>query len=141
VLIAALASAPGDLKRVARRTRQSNGGHDSWSLVDILNHLVHVELAARARLERVREEDRPRIANILPDESQHDREKPVEDLLAAFDQARVETIVWLKSLPPGDWQRKATFEDGRVVNLRRLVQMLVEHDTEHLSQAILLRDG
>ncbi len=141
VLISALASASADLRRVARRASHAAAGPGHWALAEILSHLVHVESDSRARLLRVVSETRPKVSAIHPDESRHDPERSTGELLADFERAREETLAVLSSLKPGDWQRKAVFEDGRVVSLRNLVQMLVEHDTEHLHQASMLSDS
>jgi uncharacterized damage-inducible protein DinB len=142
-LIKALETTPRDLARTFRgidpTTQEVRPAPKQWSVSDILSHLFFVEERYLKRLIRVAKEDNPSLAFIFPDETSHDLTASLSDLLDGFNKARAQTLQFLRSLSYGDWQRTATFEDGRKTNLRYLVQTLVDHDTEHLNQLIEIK--
>ena len=138
-LLKALETTPRDLARTIKGINPTTRGRtvpDQWSISDILNHLVNVEIRYLARLRRVTQEDNPTLPYILPDEASHDLSLPLGALLTRFAEVRAETLQFLTPLQSGIWQRPATFEDGRKTTFRYLVQALVDHDTEHLNQLV-----
>jgi len=139
-LLQALETTPRDLVRTLKltdpTTRATHIVAGQWSLSDILNHLTSVEIRYLARLQRVAEETNPTIPIIHPDSENHNLDTSLETLLVQFTQARAQTLDYLRPISSGIWARKATFEDGRTTSFRYLVQMLVDHDTEHLNQLI-----
>jgi uncharacterized damage-inducible protein DinB len=145
VLLAALESAPGDLRRLVQATDETSAHRrpspGEWSLGEVLAHLVDVEGRYLARLKRVVEEDCPHVPYIHPDESIYEPAVSAGELLARFGQRRDETLVFLRGLSAGDWQRKAVHQTWGTVSLRSLVQALVDHDTNHLQQAAAVRKG
>ena len=142
-LLQALESAPRDLARtlrgVAPSTLAAHPAPDQWSITDVLNHLISVEVRYLDRLQRVTQEEQPTLPFILPDPENHDLATPLETLLARFNEGRAETLEFLRPLSSGIWARPATYEDGRKTTFRYLVQALVDHDTEHLNQIIELK--
>ncbi len=48
-----------------------------------------------------------------------------------FAAARTASLALLRGLPVRDWMRRAEFEN-RVIDLKTLVGMMVEHDRGHL---------
>jgi uncharacterized damage-inducible protein DinB len=143
VLLAALESAPGDMRRLVQAADEASAHRrpspDEWSLAEVLAHLVDVEGRYLARLKRVVDEDCPHVPSIHPDETVYEPAVPPGELLAQFGQCRDETLVYLRRLSAGDWQRKAVHETWGIVSLRSLVQALVDHDTNHLQQAAAVR--
>lgn len=139
-LLYALETTPRDLARtlrnVAPSARDTRIAPDQWSISDILNHLISVEIRYLTCLQRVAEEDSPTLPFILPDPANHDLTALLDDLLAHFTEVRTQTLNFLKPLPSGVWARHATYADGRKTSFRYLVQALVDHDTEHLNQLI-----
>jgi hypothetical protein len=91
-------------------------------------------------MRRVVNEERPLIRTIHPDETKHDMMIPPDQLLAQFRQARTEIITYLQNLSAGKWQRRATFDSGEESTIRTLVQILIEHDTQHLNQLIDIKE-
>ena len=140
VLLQALASTPKDLiftlRRVDEAASYRKPDSNQWSIGTVLHHLIDVEQRYRARLQRVIVEDRPFLPYIHPDEAAYQVQTPLAELLARFEQARAETLAFLKEIPPGGWQRVAVHETWGETKLRFLVQQLVDHDTQHLNQII-----
>lgn len=140
ILLQALASTPRDLalilKGVDLPALTKRPVPDQWSMADVLAHLSDVEVQYLARLKRVVVEERPFLPRILPDESKHDIQTSLEELLARFEAARAETVDFLKDISPGGWQRPAVHETRGETKLRFLVQDLVNHDIGHLNQVV-----
>lgn len=143
ILLKALRSTPADLaamlKRIGEEDARRRPTPDQWSLSDVMNHLIYVEGKYLARLKRVVDEECPHVPVIEPDESVHVLQIPPRQLLAHFEQARSATLEFLENLSMGQWQRPAVHPDLGQTTLRYLVQYLVDHDTEHLSQMAVLR--
>jgi len=144
VLLQALASTSKDLARILRdvdlSAAQQRPLPDGWSMNDVLSHLRDVDVRSLARMRRVVDEERPAILTIHPDETSHDKTTPPDQLLVQFEQARTETISYLQNLGAGQWQRRATFDSGEATTVRTLVQILIEHDTQHLNQLIEVKE-
>lgn len=142
MLLDALAATPADVGLLLRRLPAAAAGvrpaADVWSVADVLCHLAVTEGLYRARLQRVVGEERPFLPYIHPDAAGHEAERPLAELIADFAAARAETLVFLRELPPGAWQRRAVHETLGETTFRYLVQGLVDHDTAHLSQLAAL---
>jgi uncharacterized damage-inducible protein DinB len=143
VLLEALQTAPTDVARMLAKVNDEMARRrptaDEWSIADVVNHLFYVEKKYRARLKRVKEEERPELPYIHPDESAHDLAAPLRELIERFQVERAETMAFLNTLSLGDWQRPAVHETWGEVRFRYLVQHLVEHDTAHLNQMVEIR--
>ena len=144
VLLQALASTSKDLARILHDVdliaAQQRPFPDAWSMNDVLSHLCDVDVRSLARMRQVVNEERPLILTIHPDETSHGTATPPGQLLAQFEQARTETITYLQNLGAGQWQRRATFDSGEATTVRTLVQILIEHDTQHLNQLIEIKE-
>lgn len=140
ILLQALAATTKDLARMLSRTEETllhqRPTSDQWSIANVLNHLISVEVRYLRRLQRVVQEDHPLLPAILPEEIVHDSQARRDELLARFGQARAETLAFLEGISLGDWQRSAIHETWGDTRFRFLVQNLVDHDTEHLNQII-----
>lgn len=139
VLLQALASMLPDLRLMLYKVdsaaaNRSPAAHE-WSITQVLRHLLDVETRYQTRLRRVVNEDNPLLPYIYPDAAAHPT-APLPLLLDQFETARTQTLDFLKELPPGSWQRPAVHETQGATKLRYLVQMLVDHDTQHLNQII-----
>lgn len=145
VLLQALAATPKDLEWIFKgaaasefRRRPQPG---AWSMADVVNHLADVELRYLARLQRIVAEERPFLPWMHPNEAAHDQSATLPELRARFGEARAATLAYLQALPPGSWQRPAMHETLGETKLRFMVQTLVNHDTEHLSQIVEIQQA
>jgi hypothetical protein len=57
----------------------------------------------------------------------------LEDALAEFRKARVETVAMLERARDAEWGRRATFAEYGEVSLRGLAHILRSHDLQHLA--------
>lgn len=138
VLLDALASMPNDLAFMLRHVAETAVHHhpapDQWSIADVLRHLAALEPLYLARLQKIVTEERPYLPYLHPETQPQPYSTPLNDLLAAVSSARQDTIAYLQGLKPGDWQRPAMHATLGETKFRQMVQLLVEHDTEHLNQ-------
>jgi hypothetical protein len=141
--IAVLTHTPGALDALLRGlpdtwTRHNEGG-DSWTVHDILGHLIHGE----------RTDWIPRAKRILQsgesvtfdsfDMSGHLREvqgKSLGHLLDEFDRLRSENLRELGALNlgPGDLERRGRHPSLGIVTLSQLLATWAVHDLTHLHQ-------
>lgn len=145
VLLQALASTAADLTYILKGIENQENGRlqqrDSWTLNEVLGHLVYVEGRFQERLRRVVEERNPTVPAILPEDTPFNRELETAALLNQFKESRAQTIAFLKSLSPGQWQRPAVHERTGKTTFRFLVQLLIEHDIEHMNQIVQLQQA
>lgn len=140
VLLQALASTLSDLGYILaglEEARSDVGSQEAgWSVREVLAHLAYVEGAYQERLRRVLAEENPTVVEIHPEDTPFDEDKSTADYLNAFKVGRARTIMMLKGLSPGQWQRPARHARTGKTTLRFLVQRLIEHDIEHLNQIV-----
>lgn len=140
VLLQALAATPDDLTRMLKGVKNDSLhqrlSEKEWSIGDVVDHLIYVEVRYQDRLRKVVDEDRPELSYIRPNEDAHDRDAGAETLRERFKLEREKTLDYLRSLSHGDWQRPAVHEIWGDTNVRYLVQSMVDHDTEHLNQMV-----
>ena len=150
VLLQALASTLKDLGYILAglegQTAQAGGTADSrsaeeWSIQQVLSHLVYVERCFHERFGRIIEEDNPTIPEILPDNTPFDETSSAAEQLTLFKVARAKTIMMLKALSPGQWQRPAVHATMGKTTVRFTAQLLIEHDIEHLNQIVELQQA
>jgi hypothetical protein len=90
----------------------------------------------RQRLYTVVHENNPNLPAFYPDESQYDEQATLPELLDQFGVARDVTVAFLQELSMKQWQRPAVHAKWGPTTLRYLVQQLVDHDINHLNQAV-----
>jgi uncharacterized damage-inducible protein DinB len=140
VLLQALASTPNDLRLMVQKLPSDlihqRPDPDNWSIAEILCHLIDIEGRYRQRLYTVVHEDNPHLPVFYPDDSQYDEQANLDELLNRFGQARDVTVTFLQELSMKQWQRPAVHASWGPTTLRYLVQQLVDHDINHLNQAV-----
>lgn len=111
---------------------------DVWGARQVLEHLLDVErIAFRDRIGRILDEDRPYIRSIDPPGRLKEggyAERTLEDLLAAFELLRTESIAWLHSIDAGDFDREGRHEAAGTIRVGELLHYWAVHDLTHLSQ-------
>jgi uncharacterized damage-inducible protein DinB len=145
VLLQALASTATDLTYILKGVDNQPEGQvrpsGEWSLNDVLGHLIYVEERYLERLRRVAAEDNPTVPEIKPEDTPLGNMAETADLLNQFKARRADTVTFLKSLSPGQWQRPAVHERTGKTTLRFLAQLLIEHDIEHMNQIVQLQQA
>lgn len=107
-----------------------------WSILNVIAHLVDVELltAMRARLIVVEEE--PAFAPFSQErwvERLHSNAR-LELLLEQFAQLRQQNIVLIRSLTPEELERTGIHPTAGTLSLRALILRLADHQDKHLGQ-------
>jgi hypothetical protein len=115
---------------------------ESWSLLEVLNHLVDEEVEDfRRHLDHVlHSPDRP-WPEIDPQGWVVDRHYNQRDLqvsTAQFRQARTESVAWLQSLEDPDWDTAVNMPWG-FLTAGDLLSSWLAHDLLHLRQLVALR--
>jgi hypothetical protein len=102
---------------------------DAWHLHDIERE------GYRIRIRRILTEESPVLENLDGDRLAVERRYIDLELPAAIDgfaAARAASLALLRGLPLQDWARRAEFENS-VIDLKTLLDMMVDHDRGHLS--------
>lgn len=111
---------------------------DVWGARQVLEHLIDAEsIAFRDRIGRILKEHRPFIQSIDPPARLKEggyAERTLEDLLAAFEVQRAESITWLRSIDEGDFDREGEHEAAGTIRVGELLHYWAAHDLTHLSQ-------
>jgi len=140
--IDALRSACADIERVIQPlppealTAPLDQG---WSIVDVIGHLVAIDEMMWDRLKLMLSEDNPSVVGRVPESPFKSMTITAQAVLDAWNKTRQDLCRWLEALPPGALNRHATHNERGRITLRTEVQIMVDHDTEHLNQIIALR--
>ena len=123
----------GAMDPVKLRTKPAPGLfsplEDAWHLRDIEKEGYLV------RIRRMLAEESPVLEDLDGDQlaiARRYNERELTPALEEFASARAESISLLRGLPPAAWARSAHFAN-RTIDLRELIEMMVEHDRGHLS--------
>lgn len=142
--IDALKSAMKDVERVvmplpvAAMDKLLDGG---WSMVDVVGHLIAVDDMMFRRFQRMMEEDDPDIIGEIPDSIYRGQHVHFASAMDRWRALRGEMCEWLEKLPPGALNRHAQHNERGKISIRTEIQVLVNHDTEHLNQLIKMREN
>ncbi|MFN8418095.1 MAG: DinB family protein [Anaerolineae bacterium] len=142
--IDALKSAMKDVERVVAplpsvaTEKLLDGG---WTMVDVVGHLIAVDDIMFRRFQRMMEEDDPDIIGEIPDSIYRGQHVPFASAMDRWRSLRGEICEWLEKLPPGALNRHAQHNERGKISIRTEVQVLVNHDTEHLNQLIKMREN
>lgn len=117
------------------RVRASDG---NFALVEHLCHLGDLEREGYGmRIERLLSEERPEwddFDGAAVAEQRNYLEQDPEAALQRFVEARAANVARLRGLRDGDWERRGTHRGIGEVTLRRVVEMMVEHDRGHAAE-------
>lgn len=109
---------------------------DEWSLAEVFLHLQTVQELFTGRFHRLVEEDDPAIPGANP---VNDPARISPEMIGQWQASRAELCSWLSTLPPGAWNRHGMHGERGRVTLRSEAQVLIDHDTEHLTQIMDIR--
>ena len=104
---------------------------ESWTIAEILNHMLETELRYGARVRRMRRERHPQM-RVLADGDY----KKLTALKAwsEFYEARRANLTLFGQLRPDEWKRSGTLAPVGRVTIESLVRHLVAHDAMHTGQ-------
>lgn len=117
---------------------------NSWSLIEVINHLVDEEKEDfRARLNvLLHEPPGTPLPSIDPEGWVRDRnyaDRNLEESVERFTAQRAESCGWLSGLKNPDWTRSVRLPQGYELRAGDLFVSWVAHDLRHLSQIIRLQ--
>ena len=141
LLIEALEASPHDVRRLLRPLSAEAltwKEGENWSLAEIVTHLANIDVIFGPRFHRIVEQDRPTFMPVDPTATLAISTSPDEDL-ARWQAERATMCAWLAGLHSGDWNRQATHSTRGPITLRSEVQVIVNHDTDHLAQMTEVR--
>lgn len=105
---------------------------DSWTIAQILNHMLDAERRYFSRVRRLRRENKPQM-RVMPgvDVTRLSALKAWK----AFYELRRRHVRLLRTLKPADWRRSGTLSPGvGKVTIAGIVRHLVVHDATHTAQ-------
>lgn len=116
---------------------------EEFSAVENICHLRDLEIEGyRERIARILNEDRPSLPDIdgprLAIERNYNRQN-AELGLEQFTKARQENIETLRALKETDFVREGTLEGTGTITVERLLEMMLEHDEEHLQELEIIQ--
>ena len=119
----------------------STAGPDTWSAYDIVGHLLNGEESdwiERARSILEHGEQRPFDTVNRTAMFENYQGASLDQLLAAFEQARANNLATLSALPitPENLTRKGTHPALGTVTLGQLLATWVVHDLNHIGQIV-----
>ena len=104
---------------------------DSWTIAEILNHLVDAERRQFSRVRRMRREKNPQM------KVQPDRDVTALTALQAwklFYELRRGHVTMLRTLKPAEWRRSGTLSPLGKVTIAGVVRHVAAHDAAHTAQ-------
>ena len=139
LIIATPATLNGLLQGLGEEAWQRKETLDDWSLTELICHLRDTEREIHhMQIRLFEEQNEPFIPR--PDTSvwasQRDYLHENGDLaLKDFNDARRETIAFLKNIPAVEWERKARHAIFGPTNFLEVVSFFADHDRMHIQQA------
>jgi hypothetical protein len=120
-------------------------GPETFSIRENVAHLRDIDLLGyEQRVARTLDEEQPQLPDLDGAALAIERDyahQPVGPALDAFAASRARSIARLLRATDTDLERTAFYEGTGVVTLRRILELWLEHDAEHLRDMELLLSG
>jgi hypothetical protein len=117
---------------------------DGWSILEHVCHLRDLEQEGyTVRIDKILTLDHPFLSDVDGDKLAEQRDynnQPFDQALQSFFAARKDNIQNLRDLSDEQLNRRARLENVGDITLARLIQLMYEHDSDHLKQLNELRD-
>jgi uncharacterized damage-inducible protein DinB len=134
-----VAEAIAGLSRDELRYRADEGG---WCIQEIVGHLRDACEVYHKRIYMMSTQTDPILQPYDPDAYAKEHgylDRSPDDMLADIKLFRTQTVALLTSLVNWNWARTGQhLEDGRI-SIRQIVEHMIEHEAEHLSDIRSLR--
>jgi DinB superfamily len=143
-LVAARIEFMGQLAKFSKEELLQHPTSEGWSPLQIAHHLYITDGLALQEMQRVVDEDNPRIIN-LGLEAPHqttDSEPPVslDAVLGGLAARREEIFEYLSQLPEDAWERPFSSEEWGERKFYQMVNVLPVHDQIHTQQLATLKE-
>jgi uncharacterized damage-inducible protein DinB len=134
-LIDFLAQTPTQLKDSAAAAGNPPDGE--WTAAQVIGHLAACEFYFVERLNRLLREDSPHLQAFGTKASERQESMmgaSIDENLQAFNELRGESVSMLMSLALNLWDRAGTYEKEGKMSIEDVVELMIDHDAEHLAQ-------
>lgn len=134
-LLDLLAATPTQLKDAANQAGAPPAGE--WSAAEVLAHMAATEqlwLELLNAMLRERDALLGPPSQLVTDTQARLMGQTVAENLAAYNALRGETISLMMGLSLTDWTKTATHHTSGEMRIDELVEIMVDHDSEHLAQ-------
>ena len=115
---------------------------DQWCIREIVGHLRDAAEVYHKRIYMMSTQTDPILEPYDQDAFSREHgylERPLDDMLRELREWRAETVQLLTTLVNWNWARTGQhLEDGRM-SIRQIVELMVEHEAEHLEDVRKLR--
>jgi len=143
-LVAARIEFMGQLAKFSKAELLQHPTSEEWTPLQIAHHLYITDGLALQEMQRVVDEDNPRIAHI-GQEAPHqtnNAELPVslDAVLAGLAARREEIFEYLSQLPDDAWERPFSSEQWGDRKFYQLINVLPVHDQTHTQQLAALKE-
>lgn len=121
--------------RQATPATEANAG--DWSIATVVAHLIDGHRRQVGRIRSMVEQDRPVLQNVDEWESMQASGllgRPTEELLATFEQLRLEDVPWYAGLTEEQLGRTGMHSVGGEVTVANILNHAAYHDAQHLGQ-------
>jgi hypothetical protein len=119
----------------AALTKRPDG--KNWCALEVVCHVRDTEESFLARFQTIVTMDEPKFLPVEPDRWAEERQylrNDVREALAAFRTRRVETVRFLRGLPPAQLDRGGMHATRGRMTIRDFVGLMAWHDDNHLDQ-------
>lgn len=134
-LIDFLAQTPTQLKDSATGAGDPPDGE--WNAAQVIGHLAACEFYFVERLNRLLRENSPHLRSFgakAAERQESMMDASVDENLQAFNELRGESVSMLMSLALNLWDRSGTYESEGTMSIEDVVELMIDHDAEHLAQ-------
>ncbi len=132
-LMAATPAALQAVMTLPAETLERKPGPESWSIQEVLKHLLHVETAVIGERVRLMLREQEPVLQPAPAASQPE---PTREMLAQWLKARAENLALLRRLTPEQLARAGRHARYGTVAVREHVVEWAYHDLDHLRQTL-----
>lgn len=126
------------LSGLSEKTLRYKPSPDKWCILEILGHLVDIEIVYAYRMRQMLADKKPVLAPIDQDEWAKNLgylQEPPPELIALYGLNRHHTLQLLRRLEPGDLQKSAHHPElKRDVTVAEYIGMMGGHGANHLEQ-------
>jgi len=143
-LVAARIEFMGQLAKFSKKELLQHPASDGWSPLQIAHHLYIADGLALQEMQRVINEDNPRVLTIgieAPHQT-NNAELPVslDAVLAGMAARREEIFEYLSQLPDDAWERPFSSDEWGDRKFYQMINVLPKHDQTHTQQLATLKE-
>jgi uncharacterized damage-inducible protein DinB len=139
--LAQLAAYPAQLRQQVQQLNEATyrfrPAEGEWSVVEVVGHLIDIDILMRARIGKIMATDNPPLEPFDVDGTVRAREyqqKNLAALLHSFTEQRAELLEQIRYLRPEALERTGLHPTRGAVRIADLVAMVLRNDAIHTEQ-------